>query len=209
LEHRPEDGSQSFVKVCPVGKPDSPQIVEVKKIRVADVVKELRPRLADEFRKAQLPADQVDLLADLVTNWLTNRKLPTTLKFDPELTQRDYAKLVDTVSVQYDFAPGDKLVQAGRRITAERLEVLRREHLAAVRSMTAADMLAHTSASFGMYAALFLFCGVYVLSHQSVIVTDLRRLITLLAVAVATVVWDACAPAPCGKRRSCRSCCSA
>ncbi len=51
--------------------------------------------------------------------------------------------------------------------------------------MTAADMLAHSAASFGMYAALFLFCGVYVLSHQPAIIADLRQLVTLLAVVVA------------------------
>ncbi len=188
LEHRPDDGSQSFVKVYPRGKPESPQIVEVKRVRIGDVLKDLQPRLVDEFRKAQLPADQIDTLAELVTNWITNRRLPTTLKLDPEATQRDYAALEETVAVQHEFLPGDKLVQAGRRITAERLEVLRREHVAMIGSLTAWDMLAHTSASLGMYAAVFLFCGVYVLSHCSSMVADLRRLITLLAVAVLTVV---------------------
>jgi putative nucleotidyltransferase with HDIG domain len=38
-----------------------------------------------------------------------------------------------------------------------------------------------------MYTAMFLFCGVYVLSHHPVIIADLRRLVTLLTVVVATV----------------------
>jgi len=187
LEHGAEDGSQLFVKVYPVGKPDSPQIVEVKRIRIAESLKELRPRLVEEFRLVQLPAEQIELLADLVATWVTNRGLPTTLDLDPQATERDYAALISSVAIEHEFKPGDRLVPAGRRITAERLEVLRREHVALVASMTAGDMLAHTAASLGMYAAVFLFCGTYVLSHRRLIATELRRLITLLALAVATV----------------------
>ena len=47
--------------------------------------------------RSSCPSDQVDILADLVTNWLTNRGLPTTLTLDTEATQRDYAKLLSSV----------------------------------------------------------------------------------------------------------------
>ncbi len=42
LEHPPEDGSQISVKVHPLGKPDFLQLVDVKKIRIAEVMTDLR-----------------------------------------------------------------------------------------------------------------------------------------------------------------------
>ncbi|MHB8970466.1 MAG: HD family phosphohydrolase [Pirellulaceae bacterium] len=186
LGHPPEDGSQISVKVYPLGKPDFLQLVDVKRVRIAEVTTDLKARLAEEFRQAKLPSGEVELLADLVNSWLTKRGLVTTLALDTEATRRDYAEIRAKVFAQYEFSPGDKLVQGGRRITLEKLEVLRREYAAVLDTMTAGDKLAYSAANFGMYAALFLFCGVYVLGHHPAIIADLRQLVTLLSVVVGT-----------------------
>ncbi|MHB8862712.1 MAG: hypothetical protein ACYC6N_09925, partial [Pirellulaceae bacterium] len=187
LAHPLEEGSHISVKIHSLGKPDFLQLVDVKKIRIAEVTADLKARLAEEFRQAKLPGAEVELLAEAVNNWFTNRGLPTTLTFDTEATQREYAETLSKVFAEYAFSPGDKLVQGGRRITPEKLEVLRRERMALQRTMTAGDKLAYSAASFGLYAAMFLFCGVYVLSHHPVIIRNLRRLVTLLSVVVVTV----------------------
>ena len=75
LGHPPEDGSQISVKVHPLGKPDFLQLVDVKKVRIAEVTTDLKSRLAEEFRQAKLPSGEVERLADLVNNWLTKRGL--------------------------------------------------------------------------------------------------------------------------------------
>jgi len=186
LEHSPEDGSQITILVYPLGRPSLPQAVDVSRIQIAEVMKDFRTRLADAFREAQLPDDQVNILTDLTTNWLKNRKLPTTLRLDPVATQQTYAQLED-LQVEKVYAPGSVLVKGGQRVSPDRLEMLRREHAAVVAHRSAGALFAHSAATFGMYTALFLFCGIYVLRHQPTIIADLGQLVRLLALLILTV----------------------
>ena len=64
LGHTLEDGSQISVKVHSLGKPDFLQLVDVKKVRIAEVTADLKARLAEEFRQAKLPSSEVELLAE-------------------------------------------------------------------------------------------------------------------------------------------------
>ena len=187
LTHTPEDGSQTWVKIHSVGNPDLVERVDVKQVRIAEVLVDLKPRLTEELQQAKLPAANAEALAQLVMNWLENRKLPTTLKFDAESTQRDYQEILANVHVEHKYAIGDTLIPGGQRITPEKLDILRREHREIQASMSTVDKILYSGAFLGLYAAAFLFCGVYVLSHHPAIIADLRRLLTLLLVVLLTM----------------------
>ncbi len=187
LGHPPEEGSQISVKVYPLGKPGFVQVVDVKKIRVAEVATELKARLAEEFTQVKLPAADAEFLAEVVGHALLRQGLPRTLTLDNEATQREYAEMLPSIVAEQEYLPGHKLVTGGQRITLDKLEVLRREHAALVQAMSSFDRLLYAVAGLSMYAAMFLFCGVYAVAYQPAWTSDLRRLVSLLAAAVVTI----------------------
>ena len=186
-EHLPEDGSQISIKVYPLGKPSFVQVVDLKDVRIAEVTANIEAQLAEEFKQAEYAAEHIGVMARLVKDWIFATGLPTTLTFDANATRREYDELLPTISVQHTFMPGDRLVQGGQPITPEKLDVLRREHVAFVERMSATGKLAHSIADFGMYASLYVLCGFFIHTHQRNILIDLRRLTTLLAAVVLTV----------------------
>lgn len=187
LQHPPEDGSQISIKVHPVGKPTATKRVEVKDVRIAEVSADLKRRLAEEFRQAGFGAEHVDDLAQLVHNWCLSRGLPSTLALDIEATRDEYKVELDQVVAENPFSPGDTLVGGGTTIAPEKLDLLLAEQRALAAKMSAWDKLGFSLSSFGMYAALFILCGVFVFHYRPRIIADLRRLTTLLATVVMTV----------------------
>lgn len=187
LAHPPEEGSQISIKVYPLGKPGFVQLVDVKKVRVAEVATELKARLAEEFAQVKLPAADAEFLAEVVNHALVRQGLPRTLTLDNEATQREYLELVPSIVAEQEYLPGHKLITAGHRITPEKLEVLRREHAALLQTMSSLDRVLFSAAGLSMYGAMFLFCGVYALTYQPGWTSNLRRLVSLLATAVVTV----------------------
>lgn len=86
------------------------------------------------------------------------------------------------------YTRGDTLVEGGTLIDAKRLVVLDAEHTARVGEMSVVEKLGYGLSSWGMYVAFFIFCGAYAFHHRPRIITNLRRLTTLLAVLIATVI---------------------
>jgi putative nucleotidyltransferase with HDIG domain len=187
LGHPPEEGSQISIEVHPVGKPGFRQSVDVRDVRIAEVTTDLKERLTREFKLVELPAEHVDILAQLTGNWFENQGFPSTLDLDVDATRAKYDELLPTLFAEHSFLPGDQMILGGQPVSAEKLEVLRREHEALIDEMTAAEMIAFSIADLGMYTALFILCGVFAFNHQPLILTDLRRLSTLLAAVVVTV----------------------
>jgi len=60
LSHAPADGSQTWVKIHSVGKPDLVERVDVKQVRIAEVLVDLKPRLTEELQQAKLPAGKAE-----------------------------------------------------------------------------------------------------------------------------------------------------
>lgn len=187
LAHPPEEGSQISIRMYPAGKSGSARVVDVKDVRVVEATSNLAERLVVEFRAAGLPAENSQELARLTAAWLHNYPFPTTLTLDSETTQREFLQLVPTLVAEHTYVPGDTLVRGGQPITPEKLEVLRREHAAVVQAMNPLQVLGHSVAGLGMYVALFLLCGVFVYHHQPLVLRDLRRLTTLVAVVILAV----------------------
>ena len=124
----------------------------------------MKPRLVQELEQAKLPAAHVPILAQLVTNWMMNRRLPATLTLDAEATERDYA-MVASLTADHNMrrqSPGVRRTtnHAGETgCAASRAPAM-------LSTMTTGDKMLYSVACIGLYAAAFLFCGVYVLSHH-------------------------------------------
>ncbi len=187
LEHLPAAGSQIWIQVYPVGEPNQFKRVEVKHVRIAEVTDELRRRLRDEFGKAGFAAEHVEDLAALAFHWCINQGLPTTLRQDIEETKLEYDREAVKEIKLTPYAAGSTLVPGGTSIDAEKLAVLDAEYRVLVRKMSAVDKLGYSCATWGMYAALFVLCGVFIFFHRPRIIADLRRLSTLLGALVVTV----------------------
>ncbi len=187
LEHLPEAGSQIQIKVYTVGAPDQLKQVEVANVRIAEVTDDLQRRLREEFGKAGFAAEHVDDLAALAFHWCVNQGLPTTLRLDLAATNLEYDREVVKEIALTPYAAGNPLVFGGTSIDAEKLAVLEAEYRVLTRKMSALDKLGYSCASWGMYTALYVLCGVFIFFHRPHIIADLRRLTTLLGALVVTV----------------------
>jgi putative nucleotidyltransferase with HDIG domain len=189
LEHQFEEGSQTSLEVHPKGRSDVTHRVEVANVRIAQATTNLKSRLHDGFQAAGLPESHINTLAMLVTNWLNAKRIPTTLKLDTEATNEARRKAVDSIEeATINYHVKDRLAVAGAPLTIRDVARLRAEHDAITNSLNFGSRLRHTIAHFGMYVAMYVLCGTYLYFHERRLLTDTRRLATMLGLTVATVV---------------------
>lgn len=189
LEHQFEEGSQTAIEVHPKGRSDITQRVEVANVRIAQATTNLKSRLHDGFQAAGLPEAHLDTLALLVTNWLSAKRIPATLKLDSEATNEARRKAVDSIEeATINYHAKDRLAAAGVPLTSRDVGRLRAEHEAITETLSFGSRFRHTIAHFGMYMAMYVLCGAYLYFHERRLLTDTRRLATMLGLAVATVV---------------------
>ena len=176
-----DGGSQTEIRVAVPGS-DSFVRVSVDKVRIEEAMEELKARLDKELAFA--------VLAEHTFSWFqTKDRLKETLKWDEEATRReadDAAAAVEEVMKEY--LPGDTLAEGGLPISSESIELLHKEYDAAIDKMSFWQKLAHTVASFGMYAAVYMLCGFYSLFRRRHILRDSGALLRVLALAVVTVL---------------------
>jgi putative nucleotidyltransferase with HDIG domain len=189
LEHDVEDGSHTAILVHDVGKEDFRQRVEVTDVRIAEATADLQPRLTEEFRKSGLPEVSAELLGRLVFNWLEIKKLPPTLKLNQTATEAARREAEEIApEATHEYLPGEVIAQAGQTITTNKWFLLHQEYEATVAQATWLQRLGHSLADLAVCFALFSLCGWYAYVHERRLLTELRRLINVLALAVATVV---------------------
>ncbi|TWU18657.1 HD family phosphohydrolase [Allorhodopirellula heiligendammensis] len=195
-QHSPEQGSQRMIRVFEGTKTDNAVPVELSKVRIAESARELNTQLKDQFRtrfpSKEGQADEGQLAAAMIGNWLRD-KLPDyeTLSYDDELSQVAREKAADAVeTVQMTFYSGQsKLADAGKPLSGRELAHLRSEWATLVENMPPFDQIARVLAYAGMIIALYLLCGSYIwFVDDRTILTDLRKLSRLLALAVVTIV---------------------
>ncbi|MDA1049244.1 MAG: HDIG domain-containing protein [Planctomycetota bacterium] len=189
LEHQFEEGSQTSVEVHPKGRSDVMHRVEVANVRIAQATANLNTRLHDGFQVAGLPEAHLDTLALLVANWLNGKRIPATLTLDAEATNEARRKAVDSIEVAtINYHVRDRLAAAGMPLTSRDVGRLRAEHDTITEALSFGSRFRHTLAHFGMYVAMYVLCGSYLFFHDRRLLTDTRRLATMLGLAVATVV---------------------
>ena len=188
LAHLPGKGSQQWIKIYTPAAPDDYERVEVRDVHIPEVTADFQKRLRDEFGRAGFAEEHVEDLCALAFNYCINIGLPTTLTQDIDATQREYDReLVKVVGVR-PIAQGEMIVRGGTSLDVESLSLLRAEYNAVTSKMTPANKLGYSLASFGMYGSVFLLCGVFIFFHRPQIIAKLRRLVTLLAALVTTVI---------------------
>ncbi|HRX78233.1 MAG TPA: HDIG domain-containing protein [Pirellulaceae bacterium] len=189
LEHQFEEGSQTSIEVHPKGRSDVTHRVEVASVRIALATTNLKSRLHDGFQAAGLPEAHLNTLAMLVTNWVNAKRIPATLKLDTEATNEARRKAVDSIEeATINYHVKDRLAAAGLPLTTRDVSRLRAEHDAIISSLGFGNRLRHTLAHFGMYIAMYVLCGSYLFFHERRLLTDTRRLATMLGLAITTVV---------------------
>lgn len=189
LEHGPLDGDQTVILVHDAKDPQYTEPVNVEDVLIARLTSTLQASLTEEFQAAKLSADSAALVARLVTQWFSNRKLPSTLTMDRAATdQARQEALAEVKDVVVEYQPGDKLVPAGRALGPDEIRLLRREHQQWRDQRTAASVLWYSLAGLGMYVALYILCGFYLFFHERRILDQLPRLVSLLSLVVLTVL---------------------
>ncbi len=178
LAQAPDEGNQEEIVVVTKGDPEDAQKVKVSEVLIGE---------ADWLKKALAERLESPVVAERTFTWLRER-LPTTLVVDPDLTQQ--AKENAKAAVEEKFitiSPGDVLARGGEPLTEENINLLTLEHDAFLRQLGFGQRLAHSLAALGMFVALSILCGVYVVHYEPRLLQSLRRFSITLALIVITV----------------------
>ena len=190
LEHAAEDGDQRTIYVHPLGNDKTKHTVNVEEVRIPEIRENDYVEMVREaFRTSRFPESLRDHAAELTCSWLRRQAfpLPATLHLNQEATAKSYADGRRDLDATIIYEPGTRLVKAGTPLTVEDLEKLKAEHMACVRKMSLAQRFSYSLADMGMYVAMYVLCGVYMLFYERKILSEFRQLSTLLGLVVGTV----------------------
>lgn len=188
LTHSAEQGDLRVIRVYDAGNPSESQAVEVSKVRIAQAKLDLEQRLKEQFRQ-RFEGEAGQKAAAMVNHWLSSR-LPETLSYDDELSNRNRQEVAAEVEVvMKTFRRGvSPLARAGESLQAPQIELLRQEWQQLTTQMRLPDRIIRVAAYTGMIAALFLLCGAYIyFIDDRRLLADLGKLAKLLAFIVAVV----------------------
>ncbi len=188
IGHDSEQGNQRSIIVFPAGLPEDKVFVDVPKVRHAEIVAELPQKVAERFQQVFNSPDAV-IIARMVSKYLM-ANLPVTLTYQQNLSEEARVKAEDSVEdaiVSY-YPTVSKLAQAGQPITrAQALPLLRAEYEAWVQQLSWGETVLRLLAFFGMLAALYLLCGLYIyFQYDRRLLTDATQLVRLLGLVVVT-----------------------
>jgi putative nucleotidyltransferase with HDIG domain len=187
------------ILVHPPGVIQDTERYAVEQVRIPEVQKTLRDRLATELQRHYMDASQAGMVSQRLFDFLGPR-LPATLNFDRDATLAAAdAAAAGVEPVLFTYAAGDKLkgAQGGEPLSIEARELLRKEHQALVSQMTVGEQVLHVAANLGMYVALFTLCGFYIFRREPQLINGLRSFVILLTFVVTTMwlIWVASADA--------------
>lgn len=204
--HQAESSNVSEIVIYPIGQPQRGQPVETNRVRIGEVRRGLEDRIERALGESQLketvaPEHQMPeahraTLARVLADWISPKLRPT-LAFNVEATSRSRQLAVEEVQnspvLTHYEAGQSSLADGGRPIRLPQLRLLAHEHEEFVSHRTVSQRVAHSLASFGMYLAIYILCGIYVQFRQPQILRSLRKFVTLLAAVVVaiTLAWIA------------------
>lgn len=187
LGHQLEDGSQIAILVHPRGNPKLVHQVEVRDVRIAEVAGLLTTRVTQEINSLPITKEQSSHVAVLVNQWLQHQRLPVTLELNQERTQQEYETAMERIGeARRVYRPGDRLAEGGKPLSSQDLELLRFEYQHQAEQAGWGRIVSCSLAFFGMYGALYVLCGCYILFHEPRILNDFRHLTTILSLVVIT-----------------------
>ncbi len=178
LPQEPNEGNQQEIVVLPKGSPDRPQVVKVSDALIGE---------ADWLKKGLAERLDSPEVAEGVFSWLRGR-LPTTLTLNKTETKLAKDKAVAAVEEKFStISPGEVLARGGEPLSEDSIDRLELEHRAFLANLGFVQRAAHSLAVVGMFIALSVLCGVYVLNYEYRLMESLRRFSATLALIVVTV----------------------
>ncbi|MAR12024.1 MAG: metal-dependent phosphohydrolase [Blastopirellula sp.] len=184
------EGSLTDIWVYPLGEVSRKELTRVEDVLIASATVDLEERLNDELKVAQMAPGNVELVAKLCTHWLNGHGFPSTLTFNRDDTAVAMQQAVEGMEdVMKKYTPDDRIVDAGKPLNDGDLALLKFEYDTVAEGRGLGDACFHLAASLGMYLAVYVLCGAYILHYKPALVTDLRQLVTTLLLAVATVAF--------------------
>lgn len=182
IQHELEEGSQTEISVRRVTDNKRENRVRIDEVRRSNVFTSFDERIKSVFSAS--PAMQKH-----VGHWIKSH-LPNTLSFNKQLTKQEADAVVDGVeTVRETYEAGtDRLAEGGKPLSPDKIELLRLEHSAWLAARTWQQRSLKIAADFGMYTALFMLCGTYLMYRRHDVLTHYRQLITLQGLVVVTVV---------------------
>ena len=173
-----DKGNQLEIAVYRRDSSERPVTYPVSKVLIGD---------ANELKELLQNNVKLTVVAARVFDWL-RRELPDTLTYDREKTEAAVRAAEEEVPEQFVvFKPGDQLATGGKPIDDESLQLLAEEHAAREQGLTIRERIAYSLATFGMFIALAILCGVYAFHYEPMIFASGRRFGTMVTLIVATV----------------------
>jgi len=176
--------------VVPAGAEKSLPVVPVRDVRIAEISNRLKEELAAQLKSP--------LVAEHVFHWF--KKLPTTLiwnKADSNAAAQLASDAAEAAveTVYETFAKGERLptIEAGTPLSDDNIELLRLEYAAFLNKLPTSSLIWRSVFYFGLFVAIYSLCGVYILHREPRILSQWKRLATLLLLFVI-VVAVACIP---------------
>ncbi|MEX0866125.1 MAG: hypothetical protein WD030_02130, partial [Pirellulales bacterium] len=183
LETMEGKGNQAEIFVYPRAEPNLRKPVRVNEARLAEAEQRLRSNLEEHLQSKEL--------ADRVFRWLVPRFVESgvTLTFDQTASLQVREQLVAEVEPRLTpFRKGDILAQPGVAIDEQNIALLQAEYQAHLASLSLFALGARLLATLGMYTAMFTLCGVFMRFRYPEVLSDQRRLASLIGLSAATVV---------------------
>ncbi len=176
LPQEPNEGNQQEIVIVPKGHPDQRQVVKVSDVLVGE---------ADWLKKGLAERLDSPELATRVFTWLRGR-LPTTLTRNETEIRLAKKRAADAVGPEYrKIMPGDVLAPAGKPL--DDLSLLELERQAYLTERGIGERIAQSLASLGMFVALSVLCGVYLVHYEPKLIENLRQFSITLGLIVVTV----------------------
>jgi len=178
-------------------------IVPVSEVRQSEIARTLPDVLAQAFQSLNFEQADTEFVTQLVENWIREVGLPATLTIDNALSMKRRQNERESVAQQFrNYQPGQKLADVGEPLQAAEIALLRKEYEARYNTqmLEISRLLGFSFASFGMFVAVFLLCGVYLSVYERKVVSDsaslirllvLSTIVVLLATATANDTWRA------------------
>ncbi len=178
LPQEPTEGNQQEIVVLTKGIPERPQVVKVSDALIGE---------ADSLKKSLAERLDSPEVADRVFAWLRPR-LPTTLVLDKAATKRAQDQAAAAVPDNIiKIMPGDVIAKGGKPLSEDDLNLLALEHDAFLRRLPLGERAGHWFSVLGMFVALSILCGAYLVHYERRLLDNLRRFATTLALTVITV----------------------
>ncbi len=180
-------GNQEEIAVHLPGQPE-PQIIRVSEAQIGN-----GSAIQESLHGHLKPPE----LADLVFDWLQPRlKAAATLKLDEAQTQRALEQAAAAVKdVVKEYKKGEILAPVNDSLTDDQLRLLKKENEAVMAKRTLLQRVLRAAALVVFILGMFALCGLYLHNRERRLVVSLRRLATMLAMALFTVALSCWASA--------------